>query len=222
MGWAHVASVATVFILGGVVVGGNAPALLDNIGTVNGVINLVSFRSSSTHTCRNVLGPCSPSAALSYEICAVCLSACLSRQQFTLSGVQVVYYVLLSVTIFAYVRVVSANPGRPCDIQNRLRLITSFLNRCVQAAHEHQKKTEKKCWLIGHMPVLCSNAGPHVIVRVCACVCELHVIVCVRARLCLCRCMEVGRAANGKEMRMCQKCKYTDYSITRCMKLLWC
>ena len=56
MGWAHVASVATVFILGGVVVGGNAPALLDNIGTVNGVINLVSFRRTFTYECPTVLG----------------------------------------------------------------------------------------------------------------------------------------------------------------------
>lgn len=56
MGWAHVASVATVFMLGGVVVGGNAPALLDNIGTVNGVINLVSFQRTFTHECPTVLG----------------------------------------------------------------------------------------------------------------------------------------------------------------------
>jgi hypothetical protein len=35
----------------------------------------------------------------------------------------------------------------------------------------HQKKTEKNYWRIGHMPVLCTNAGPHVIVRVCAYVC---------------------------------------------------
>ena len=108
---------------------------------------------------------------------------CLSRQPFTLSGVQVVYYVLFSVTIFAYVRVVSANPGRPCDIQNRLRLIyLIFKPMFARPACASQKDCEKNCWRIGHMPVLCANTGPHVIVCVCACVCELHAIVCVCVR----------------------------------------
>jgi len=60
--------------------------------------------------------------------------------------VQATFYAIVSLTFFAYVRVVTADPGRPCGLES-----------------------------------------PH---------------------------MLSGRAANGKEMRMCQKCK--TYKPERC------
>ena len=59
---------------------------------------------------------------------------------------QGLYYLLVTLTLFAYVRVITSNPGRPCDIESS--------------------------------------------------------------------CMETGRACNGKEMRLCQKCG--TYKPERC------